>query len=91
MGMFDYLKIDLDLLPESNDIKHLLKENEFQTKSYECLMYEIEIKSNGNLYYDGNRIKRDINISFYTYIDRVCIRYDAFFEKGKLSRINRLS
>ena len=53
MGMFDYVKIDFDMLPLTDEEKAKYYENklslEFQTKDFDCEMTEIHITKDGEL------------------------------------------
>lgn len=52
MGMFDYVKVNMDLLPISDDEKKLLGSNPgWQTKSHEDLMCVLEITDDFTLIY----------------------------------------
>lgn len=47
--MFDYLKINKNMLPISEEEKGLIGNPEWQTKSFDCLFHEIEITDDGRL------------------------------------------
>tara|TARA_R110002051_G_scaffold325519_1_gene428461 strand:+ start:148 stop:534 length:387 start_codon:yes stop_codon:yes gene_type:complete len=50
MGMYDNLKIKTELLPITDEEKHLLGENpDWQTKDFDCILSTAEITEEGNL------------------------------------------
>lgn len=57
MGMFDEIKVNLDLLPLNDDERNILANDIFQTKSLHRCMDEYEISKEGKLLLHSYRIE----------------------------------
>jgi hypothetical protein len=94
MGMFDYVKVAGNLLPDA------IKEHtdEWQTKSHDKCLNTLFIERDGKLFIDNlvdNWIKNDEfkflsytgEIRFYKTIYDIWWEFVAFFEKGNLLKL----
>ena len=52
MGMYDNLKISSEMLPISDDVrKRIKRDDQWQTKDFECILSMAEIKYDGTLWF----------------------------------------
>jgi hypothetical protein len=98
MGMFDYLTIDDNFLPEE-----LKGHNDgWQTKSYDKLLSTLIIDKNGelsligrdwNIYSDYVEKPKKLDYSgeiiFYDNIDDIWYEFIAIFDNGKMIKIDK--
>jgi len=103
MGLFDYVDIDINKLPLSDEEKELIgAEKVFQTKDLKCLMSRVEITQEGRLLYieeySGKGDLKDMNyhgvFNFYTSVEGIPKRhwfeFNAKFTDGNLVGIERI-
>lgn len=97
MGMFDYLFIDIEMLPISDEIKEKVGDNPgWQTKSLDSTLSDVYITNEGELmvnfrYTSNEKTKLQYHgyLNFYTFIDKEFFEFTAKFTDGKLIEIVR--
>jgi hypothetical protein len=96
MGMYDNITIYNQFLPRENRVK--ISEQDFQTKSFNCLLEYYHISNNGYLFQKTkmkqgwNHDKCNEKVNFTGSIEFYDMDNDfvAFFEKGKLLKLIKI-
>jgi hypothetical protein len=90
MGMFDYLFIDTNMLPISDEEKIIIgNEPGWQTKDFYNTLTEIYITNDGELKNDQLKIITHNDVRFYSHINLQRYEFNATFTDGKLIQIKR--
>lgn len=92
MGMFDYIKINVEKLPISKKEKSKLKDIEFQTKSLRNLFVSYVIKDDNTLFYTTPFCKEEKQEFFHGYItfyDQTDFYFRAKFTDGVCTNIEK--
>lgn len=87
MGMYDYVVIDREFLPES------LQNNEdgWQTKSLWCMMESITIDNEGKVYQSGQLSDHTGEIRFYQDIKNIWYEFVALVDHGTVIKLVQVS
>jgi len=94
MGLYDNFVIDHNILPLTEDERLKIKKKTFQTKDFDCILGNIYVQYNGDLYlYDlFSRYIFSGFINFYALGENSeWFEFNAIYDSGELINIIRIN